>query len=361
MSVQLFQCMCTLSSSRAFLLFFFWCAPICLCLFKRLFPCSFLHCAACLKPNCNVLDEPLLASGSGASVTESHGLGSGSIQVAAYSLLDPPLVVRKLKAGWKEHIPLSACTNTACLRASKTSEGEDETLLIDGGGRVKMVGSKLAGADREPSMTSQEFIEAYPRFIRLIRTHFPGPTRHALARAYEVHYRSLMDRVDFWSDFEVIMAYDVALRRRHLQVSFNPADFQEAIWNDVWSRWVASKSARISDTSFSTSRARLAPAPLTSGPATSRVEGFFPGADRDSFRNSLCFACGKVGHASRVCRATRTPWAVRNADGKWSGPDGRRFCYGFNTAKGCVKTSCDLVHVCSLCGRASHSATTCSK
>lgn len=129
---------------------------------------------------------------------------------------------------------MTACTNAACLCTSRTKKEEDETLLVDRGGRIKLVGSNLAGVDWEPFMSSQEFIEAYPCLSELIKTHYPGPLSHTLASAYDTHFRSMVDCIDFWSNVEVIITYVIVLQQRHLQVAFNPAVFQKAIWDDVW-------------------------------------------------------------------------------------------------------------------------------
>lgn len=180
--------------------------------------------------------SPSLAIHLPAAPSTGHGLGSGMEQIDAHVLFDPPLVVKKLKAGWKDHIPLISCTNAACLLAAKVTDEEDESLLVDGTGRVKMIATKIPGTERELSMTGQDFMEAYPCLVRLIETFYPGPDRHALARAYETHFSNLARRPDFYTNIDIVVAYDVSICRHHLQSSFNPAAFQVAIWNDVWAK-----------------------------------------------------------------------------------------------------------------------------
>lgn len=97
-----------------------------------------------------------------------------------------------------------------------------------------MVSSRIPGADRKLLMSGKEFIEVSPRLVHMISVYYPGPERHALAAAYDTHFSNLVKRPDFWDRINVIMAYDVALQRRHLQMVFNPAEFQHAIWNSVW-------------------------------------------------------------------------------------------------------------------------------
>lgn len=323
------------------------------------------------------------------------------MQIAALELFDPPLVIKKLKAGWRRHIPLNACTNTVCLWAARITNEEEESLLINGGGRVRMVSSKISGADRELFMSGQDFIEAFPRLVRLISTHYPGPERLLLVAAYEKHFTFLLHWPDFWVSIEVVIAYDIAIRCRHLQSTFNPGTFQKEIWANMWTQQmepnlrthnVAPYPALALNArdyaqshyprSYPLARPKLAhalqkvilhmgvpPGPLIKTPATVLLA--LPVADLINAvlvrRIASPFIKVSALHAEksdtrRISAVLQSPVGLSRAPTVHGPLPTGSVSATLSTHHGAVqKSACDLNHLCSLCGRSAHTAPNCRK
>ncbi|KAL1944122.1 hypothetical protein VTO73DRAFT_3307 [Trametes versicolor] len=110
---------------------------------------------------------------SGAPVAASrarHDFPDEDVLAEAHALPDPPAVVKIIQGGWQDYIPLNALTNQACRFAFNKIGGTRDGLTIDqqAGGVVRLNSAKL-DASKELYLTQFEFLEAFPRFVRLCK------------------------------------------------------------------------------------------------------------------------------------------------------------------------------------------------
>ncbi|GBE88470.1 hypothetical protein SCP_1302860 [Sparassis crispa] len=118
---------------------------------------------------------PLFQAPTGAAIAvlKPYAFPEEDILLDANVLPDPPAVVKHMKVGWSEHIPLTALTNQACQTAYNRSQNGKDVLKFEHG--IIKVGHAPLNASREWWLTLAEFIEAYPHLIRIIRLHYSHP------------------------------------------------------------------------------------------------------------------------------------------------------------------------------------------
>lgn len=251
---------------------------------------------------------------------------------------------------------------------------------------------KLAAAVLDPSaenrMTVQDLLEAYPRFIQMIQAYFSGSNASDVAGGFEAHFTNLKNRHEFWSETRLVVEFDIHIRRRFLQEPFNPAIWQENVWNAILAEHLLAIARRpngnssalpIASRDFRATNPRSdlsarAPFPAQGGfgapfryrsPGRAGATNSFPRRDGDlagfdSLREGRCFICGVSGHLGKSCRAFRAPFLVKSRTGVWETPSHSQICYAFNNPPGCRIGSCQRPHCCSLCGAPGHSAQRCN-
>lgn len=298
---------------------------------------------------------PSIPSAAPVAVPSPHVLPANaeSIQLAAHSVADHPLVVQVLRDGWKRHIPLTTLTNARCRSA----------LFVD------HLGTKEAGGDKslsplfldaanEPSISFHDFTEAWPRLRSLIEKHLVlSPDRKAIADAFTAHFSSLTTRLDFAAKFPLYMAYDIHIRTEWVAApgSFSPAVFQKEIWERIVDKHRDRRaSMAVSRPVFPPQRAAFGRSNSYSSRGGQSFRGRAP--PRAPLQPVLCYVCGDPSHSGRNCSLSSNGFLVKGANG-WRAPGDVNVCFRFNGAfSACSSASCNFSHVCSRCGSADHSA-----
>ncbi|TFY55592.1 hypothetical protein EVJ58_g8154 [Rhodofomes roseus] len=299
-------------------------------------------------------------------------------------LLDPPRVVKAIKAGMKQYIPLTALTNAACRTAYRTAHKGRDTVRIENG--VLTATAKEFDASRELHLTTEEFREAWPRLVRLVRDHHPHAERELLADDFHGWFNLITTKPKFSMYPGLFIALDVAVRRswtaRPIKLNF----WQEELYREHMQDFLLAKAAgTVDERGYPVETTHGLTSTSNAGPsgAGGRADTGFPGAggradagrpparsQGQSFREPQraqsparrmeplrwCFLCGLPFHGE-PCRNDNPPYLKRGESGLVQ-PDGSRLCVKFNKF-GC-RGSCRLAHVCSLCGK-EHGAQHCPR
>ena len=212
-------------------------------------------------------------------------------------------------------------------------------------------------------MSAQDWLHAHPRLVSCIRQFLPGPANE-VADMWATHFNSIYTRVDFFAKFHLYLAYDIRLRRCYVyDVSFNPATWQSAVWDqiveDARTKHISPQSSSSFQlpptTASSSSRAppkqdsSFRPSPSFQRPANSN--GAL--APRPRYR---CIFCGSPLCINRACGTTATNF-ISLTNGTWQTAAGEHVCFRWN-GRGCTDASCARKHACSRCG-GPHSAQQC--
>ena len=301
----------------------------------------------------------------------------------------PMPIIKELKAGFKNYIPLAQCTHKACLNATRSTDAFDTEIGWTDKGEMRLKQKTLTAA-KDHYLTTDDFTEARENFIRgmrkyLVMSDLEGETGSGAIRAAECadmfaeFFSIIAARPDYTQDWPSYRGYiiesymswvgrrdddyglifDEQLFYKHKMTHLVPVLLEQlrqplaGYGNVVSSR--GSLSAR--------SRGRGFPAGNTypsrgnygtqSFPSTSQVQ-----QSTNSFR---CYLCGGAhNHKEHQGPATRL---VTNEQGKWidRAHGGKIVCILFNvSSSGCKRgTTCTYSHSCSLCGDISHGSAKC--
>jgi hypothetical protein len=281
---------------------------------------------------------------------------------------DHPQAVAIMREGWNVYIPLSALTHKACANFSMRTAAKSVVQLNRG---TLNIATAPLTAEREQFMTGQEFMEAYPRMLRIIKEHYPF-CEHAqkLHDAWQDHFKNIVQRQDFWSRTGVFIEYDIRVRRQHITKHFNPATWQSEIFQAICDMCTTGAREPLTgyprdDTIQKQPINRLATAEYTfrapgqgsfEPPRTFRSSANRGGSAVCGAVQRRCFMCGNTAHISSECNTANLPWLIRGAGQTVAGPGNVQICVNYNT-RGCFR--CGYAHKCSLCGSDEHAAPAC--
>jgi hypothetical protein len=302
-------------------------------------------------------------------------------------LVVPPSVIRILKAGWGEHIPLSALTNHACRTATlSVTRREDTALTIAGDGRLLSKASSI-DSSKENTIDIIDWIEAARRFVNAIAKYLHargdpgpgGPNAAAIAQLFNKHFSSIQARVDFVSNFAAYREYDMTIRRKYLHEShlFDPATFQGPTFDAIQRTHDLRERLQFKDSITRFKGTSTSGFPPTSNRNTSPKKSFRnsnsnsnPRADSGwtkrpptsgTWAPKKCMYCSSTNHKFSACTASpASTFLKRDELGVWRNSDGQTYCVNHNGPLPCPRASaCPHLHSCSLCGSGSHAAQQC--
>ncbi|KAF5373349.1 hypothetical protein D9615_007467 [Tricholomella constricta] len=165
-------------------------------------------------------------------------------ELNANEIVTPDRVVRILRGGWQEYIPLDALTNEACRSASFAPQRQDDaSIALNAGGRLQLRSSAL-DCSRELKIPILGWMQATRNFVDAIKYHYHCPTDHRpggvgarrIASAFKGHYRIILRRPDFESNFLTYVEYDIFIRRQFLsrlhsgRPMFSVDQFHESVY-----------------------------------------------------------------------------------------------------------------------------------
>lgn len=285
-----------------------------------------------------------------------------SITSSAYEIPRPLIDLARSKV----HIPLTLLT-TAAIRRIHTDPScvkMKKGLVMDDPKRSIMDTS--SGFPIETSLLPGQFNEAYKNFLKLL-TKVADKT---IVQEFREHRDFLTERDDFNDHFDIILAFDIEIRRKYFNshTLLDETAYKQR-WNEVR---IDTKLARQEQAASSSSGSggRYQPYPQrkndtqpssASGPSDGkpfrRGKGEYTSSD-----SLLCIICGRNGHKSNNCTHTQTikgsPTICAWNDGKIVLKSNNAVvCISFNLGR-CLtpRHNSDVLHVCSLCGNKSHHA-----
>lgn len=309
-------------------------------------------------------------------------------------LVYPRTIVKILENGWDKPFPLTSITYRQCGTAALAAPREDEALHLTADGLVE-IRSTTIDSSLQSSISRSDFEEAYAILPGMLRRHLRtgpdvigGPPAVLIGDAFEAHFDNMRRRLDFSSNFKCYVEYDIRVRQRYQAARpdelFNPAFFQQRIWDDIMATHNYSLAISIPErvrselAAHARRRSRSPPrrsesehrsfrrtSPLRD--SLSKLSGTrFLGARGPSFgrvpatrsgASARCIFCGHTGHRNRDCP---TPlYLTKDKEGNWN-RGGLLFCFSFNFILGCSRSpsNCKFSHTCTLCGDG-HSAQSC--
>lgn len=323
---------------------------------------------------------------------------------AAMTELDPnimpiPLRVQRIfNAGWSAYVPLDTLTTAACHRAlTATNRQGDSSLSLSSAGEIQVSNSRF-DQSKERLLTAFEFMQASSTLVWVIRNclkagpegQIGGPTAHAIADCFQIHYERIQRRQDFGENFQVYLAYDIFLRHAYLQSQGN-------LRMDVWHRLVferkfndhmqdrihrsmglqsdllfsdaapsstssssssSSGSSTPSNQSFRESEASSNNGRKSNSSNRGKRRSTYNAGSRSTNKTTRCMVCGDSDHRFTSC--TKTGHILRKVDGRYADSDGTTYCFAFNGPNSCSASDCPHRHACSLCAGGQHSAQNCA-
>lgn len=289
-------------------------------------------------------------------------------------------VIKELKAGFKNYIPLALCTHKACLHATRTTDAFDTEIGWTDKGEMRLKTKSMTAA-KDHHITTDDFTEIRENFIRGIRRYLvmaddvgPGGERaSACAEMFREFFSVIAARPDYTQDWpsyrgyiiesytswvgrrddEYGLIFDEPMFYKHKMTHLVPVILEQlrqplaAIGTSVSVR--GATGARGRGRGFS-ARGGF---PAQSFPNPPFLSQQPPTAYR-------CFLCnGNHSYKEHQGPATRL---VTNEHGKWvdKAHGGKIICIAFNVGTGgCRRPTCTYFHSCSLCGDLAHGSTKC--
>ncbi|KAG2119341.1 hypothetical protein DEU56DRAFT_709772, partial [Suillus clintonianus] len=291
-----------------------------------------------------------------------RSLPSNPVKLQGNTVPEPKAIVTALKNNWNVHILLNALSTNALIllgSSSRSQNDSDHSLAVKDG--VLTVASPSLDAKREPDMSLEDWIHAWPRLVRMISVYLPGPSKDDISAAWEVHFKTISNRLDFFVNFKHYLLYDIRVRQSFVHnQEFNPDDWQEEVWNAI------GRERNISDFHGSLSQPVQPRASgssfrgTTAPPRSSRASGSSSQL-RPGPSNHKCIFCGSADCRARACGLTQTSFIKRDSSGLWATAANEQVCFRYNGARGCPKSEseCGRKHLCTRCGQP-HPAQNCA-
>ena len=295
----------------------------------------------------------------------------------------PMPVIKELKAGFKNYIPLALCTHKACINATRYTDPFDTEIGWSDKGEMRLKQKSMTAA-KDHYLTMDNFTEVCKSFIRGLRKYLVMSDQSGEAGSGEVLASECADmfseffsviaaRPDFTQDWPsyrgyIIESYTSWVGRR--DDSFGLIFDEQLFYKHKMSHLVPVLLEQLRQplggnginaggrggTGF---RGRVrgfqgaGPFPSSRGGFAQPFPSSQPLQPSPSFR---CYLCGGLhSHKEHQGLATRL---VANEQGKWVDKllGNKIVCISFNVSSaGCKRgVACTYSHSCSLCGDLSH-------
>lgn len=287
-----------------------------------------------------------------------------SATTSAYEIPRPLIDLARSKV----HIPLTLLT-TASIRRIHTDPScvkMKKGLVMDDPKRSIMDTS--SGFPVETSLLPGQFNEAYKNFMKLLAK----VADKDIVQEFRTHRDFLTERDDFNDQFDIILAFDIEIRRKYFNTHtlLDESAYTQR-WNEVK---IDTKLARQEQAAASLGGGggggRYQPypphrndTPSTSTNMTTDGKPFRRGKGEYTSSDSLlCIICGRNGHKLNNCTHTQTVKGTATIcawiDGKIVIKSNNSVvCISFNLGR-CPtpRHNSDVLHICSLCGSKTHHA-----
>ena len=291
------------------------------------------------------------------------------LQAITNATCDLPIaVIKELKGGFKNYIPLALCTHRACTNATRSTDGIDTEIGWNDRGEIRLK-QKAMTAAKDHYITTDDFTEIRENFVRGMRRYLimgediaiGGSRATDCADMFAEFFSVIAARPDYTQDWPsyrgyIIEAYTSWVGRR--DDSFGLI-FAEPLFHKYKMRnLVPSILEQLRQPAGGGGGPRGRGRGFHIGSAFSSSRGgyqaqTFPSSFRpqQSSATFRCYLCGDAhSHKDHQGNARRL---VQNDQGKWVDKllGNKIVCISFNVAaSGCRRAStCTYSHSCSLC------------
>jgi uncharacterized membrane protein YgcG len=323
----------------------------------------------------------------------------------------PITVIKELKGGFKNYIPLSLCTHKACSNATRATDLFDTEIGLNEKGEIKLK-QKTLTAEKDHYLTTDDFTEVRENFVQGMRRHlFLGDGSEAdslkvarCASMFSDFFSTIAARPDFtldWGSYRgyIIETYTSWVGRRNdsYGLIFNEGIFHQYKMKNLVpsmlehlkqqtgvSLGAKGGSSQGGGSGFAGGGNLLGGGGYSGGGGylgvRGRGRGTYNGAQYNSFWGGghqqffppsfrthqtpstiRCFLCaGPHSYKEHQGNAKRL---VLSEHGKWvdKALGNQIVCIAFNISpSGCRRPSCNFSHSCSLCGGLSHGSDKCN-
>jgi len=285
----------------------------------------------------------------------------------------PISVIKELRNGFKNYIPLALCTHKACSNATRSTDSVDTEIAWTDKGEMRLK-QKAMTAGKDHYITTDDFTEIRENFIRGMRKYLimgtdtePGGDKAIdCADGFSEFFSTIAARPDYtidWPSYRgyIIETYASWIGRRSDEYGLI---FDEQLFHKYKMRnlvptileQLRQPNSRGGAAAGTSSRGR---GRGTQGGYSASSTSSFPSSQ--STNNFRCYICGEQhSHKEHQGNGRRL---VLNDQGKWidKALGGRTVCIAFNvSSSGCRRgTACTYSHSCSLCGDVNHGCTKC--
>ena len=291
----------------------------------------------------------------------------------------PISVIKELKTGFKNYIPLALCTHKACYSATRSTDTFDTEIGWTDKGEMKLK-QKAMTAAKDHYLTTDDFTEVRENFVRGMRKYLVmgddvepgGDLASACADMFANFFSVIAARPDYTRDWPsyrgyIVESYTSWVGRRDDSYGLifdEHLFYKHKVTNLVP---VIMEQLRQSSTSGAAGNTggRGGPGPRGRGRGNGnrggyQAQGFFPSSNAPY--TPKCYLCGGA-HYHKEHQGTATRLVV-NDQGKWVDKQlgNKTVCISFNlSSAGCKRgTTCTYNHSCSLCGDLSHGCAKCT-
>jgi hypothetical protein len=323
----------------------------------------------------------------------------------------PITVIKELKGGFKNYIPLSLCTHKACSNATRATDLFDTEIGLNEKGEIKLKQKTLTAA-KDHYLTTDDFTEIRENFVRGMRRHLVlgdesetnGLKVMRCASMFSDFFSTIAARPDFtidWPSYRgyVIETYTSWVGRRNdsFGLIFDESIFHQYKMKNLIPSMlehlkhqtggllsIKAGSGQAGGSGFAGHGSFVGGGSFTGGGGYSSVRGrgrgAYNGAQYNSFRGGghqqgfpssfrthqtpstiRCFLCaGPHSYREHQGAAKRL---VLGEHGKWvdKALGNQIVCIAFNISpSGCRRSTCNFSHSCSLCGGLSHGSDKCN-
>jgi hypothetical protein len=129
---------------------------------------------------------------------------------------EPKAIITALKNNWNVHIPLNSLSINSLILLGSSSHAQndsDHSLAVKDG--VLTVASPSLDTKKEPDMSMEDWIHAWPHLVRMVSIYLPGPSKDMIAAAWNTHFSTIASHLDFFVNFKAYLLYDI-----HIHQSF---------------------------------------------------------------------------------------------------------------------------------------------
>lgn len=293
----------------------------------------------------------------------------------------PMPVIKELRAGFKNYIPLALCTHKACLHATRHTDAFDTEIGLNDKGEIKVKPKSMTPA-KDHYLTTDDFTEIRENFIRGMRRYLimaEAGQAEECADMFAEFFSVIAARPDYTQDWPSYRGYMVesyiswvGRRDDSYGLIFDEQLFYKHKMTNLVPVLLEQLRPPHGGNSSATGGRGTGPRARGRGGQggnffLSTRGGYQAQVTANSFpphQSSFTFKCylcgGSHHHKEHQGAASRL---VTNEQGKWidKALGNKIICISFNTnPAGCKRgAGCAYHHSCSLCGDLSHGSANC--